>query len=225
MQPNSQHFPACKGAQKVVDQLCGQRSWVFQTRQLPSKPQEGMYGPLICLCYALLLSEATAFYREPPTPWKSLSCSPDTGKWGLSLLGEPLSLSLLLRVWTSLFRIQGMSDHLPWVQGLPFRCSLWCSYRLLPKADDRESKYTVPLKGLHQPPEESGLSFGLLLEKPSPSNDWAIQSWIIWPVGVGRLLDRKLVVRSRRSESERRKEANIPWVMQPAFVLQGISQK
>ena len=194
MQPNSHHLPACEGTQKVVDQLCGQRSWVFQPGQLPRKPQEGTCGPLICLCYALSLSEATAFYRDLPTPWKSLSCSLDTGKWGLSSLGETLSLPLLLRVWTSLFRIQGMSDHLPWVQGLPFRCSLRCSYRLLPEADDSESRYTVPLKGLHQPPEESGLSSGLLLEELSPSNDWATQSWIIWPVGVGPLLDRNLVV-------------------------------
>ena len=42
---------------------------------------------------------------------------------------------------------------------------------------------------------------------------------------VGPLLDRNLVVQSQRWESERRKEANIPWVTQPAFVLQGISQK
>ena len=41
---------------------------------------------------------------------------------------------------------------------------------------------------------------------------------------VGPLLDRNLVVRSRR-ESERRKEANIPWVTQPAFSLQGISER
>ena len=42
---------------------------------------------------------------------------------------------------------------------------------------------------------------------------------------VGPLLDQNLVVWSWRWESERRKEANIPWVTQPAFVLQGISQK
>ena len=42
---------------------------------------------------------------------------------------------------------------------------------------------------------------------------------------VGPLLDQNLVVRSQRCESERRKEANIPWVMQPASSLQGISQK
>ena len=36
---------------------------------------------------------------------------------------------------------------------------------------------------------------------------------------------RNLVVWSQWWESERRKEANIPWVMQPAFTLQGISQK
>ena len=34
-----------------------------------------------------------------------------------------------------------------------------------------------------------------------------------------------LVVQSWRWESERGKEANIPWVMQPVYVLQGISQK
>ena len=42
---------------------------------------------------------------------------------------------------------------------------------------------------------------------------------------VGPLLDRNLMVQSQWWESERRKEANIPWVTQPAFVLQGISQK
>ena len=42
---------------------------------------------------------------------------------------------------------------------------------------------------------------------------------------VGPLMDWNLVVRSRRRESVRRKEANIPWVMQPAFAFQGISQK
>ena len=40
---------------------------------------------------------------------------------------------------------------------------------------------------------------------------------------VGPLTDRNLVIWSRRWESERRKEANIPWVMQPASALQGIS--
>ena len=93
MQTNSHHFPGCEVTQKVVDQLCGQKSWVFQPGQLPSKPQESVCGLLTCLCYALLLSEATAFYRDPP-PWKSLSCSLDTGKLGLSLLGEPLGLSV-----------------------------------------------------------------------------------------------------------------------------------
>ena len=38
-------------------------------------------------------------------------------------------------------------------------------------------------------------------------------------------MDRNLVVRSRRWESERREEANIPWVTQTASALQGISQK
>ena len=33
------------------------------------------------------------------------------------------------------------------------------------------------------------------------------------------------MVQSQQRESERRKEARIPWVMQPALVLQGISQK
>ena len=42
---------------------------------------------------------------------------------------------------------------------------------------------------------------------------------------VGPLMDRNLVVQSRRWERERRKEANIPWVMQPASMFQGISQK
>ena len=40
----------------------------------------------------------------------------------------------------------------------------------------------------------------------------------------GPLMGQNLVVQSWR-ESERRKEANIPWVTQPAFALQGISQK
>ena len=35
----------------------------------------------------------------------------------------------------------------------------------------------------------------------------------------------ELVVKSWQWKSERRKEANIPWVMQLASVLQGISQK
>ena len=42
---------------------------------------------------------------------------------------------------------------------------------------------------------------------------------------VSPLMDRKLVAWSRRWESERRKEANIPWATQPASVLQGVSQK
>ena len=44
-------------------------------------------------------------------------------------------------------------------------------------------------------------------------------------MAVGPLMDQNLVVWSRRWESERRKEDTIPWVMQPAFALQGISQK
>ena len=54
-----------------------------------------------------------------------------------------------------------------------------------------------------------------------------LQSLIFLPeilIPVGPLLDRNLVVRSQWWDSERRKEANIPWVTQPAFVLQGISQ-
>ena len=38
-------------------------------------------------------------------------------------------------------------------------------------------------------------------------------------------MDRNLVVRSWRWESERRKEAYSPWVMQPASTLQEISLK
>ena len=41
----------------------------------------------------------------------------------------------------------------------------------------------------------------------------------------GPLMDRNLVVPSWRWESERRKEANIPWVTKLAFALQGISEK
>ena len=37
-------------------------------------------------------------------------------------------------------------------------------------------------------------------------------------------MDQNLVVQSQWWESERRKEANIPWVMQLAFTPQGISQ-
>ena len=54
-----------------------------------------------------------------------------------------------------------------------------------------------------------------------------LQSLIFLPeilIPVGPLLDWNLVVQSQRWDSERRKEANIPWVTQPAFVLQGISQ-
>ena len=43
--------------------------------------------------------------------------------------------------------------------------------------------------------------------------------------GVGPLMDQNLVVRTQQWESERREEANVPWVMQPAFAFQGISQK
>ena len=42
---------------------------------------------------------------------------------------------------------------------------------------------------------------------------------------VGPLMDRILVVQSWQWESERRKEANIPWVTQPAFALQGIRNR
>ena len=44
-------------------------------------------------------------------------------------------------------------------------------------------------------------------------------------MSIGPLMDRNVVVWSRRWESERRKEANTPWVTQLASVLQGISQK
>ena len=47
--------------------------------------------------------------------------------------------------------------------------------------------------------------------------------WLLFLVGP--LIDQNLVVWSRRWESERSKEANIPWVTQPASGLQGISQK
>ena len=46
-----------------------------------------------------------------------------------------------------------------------------------------------------------------------------------WESCWGPLMDQNLVVQSQRWESERRKEANIPWITQPAFALQGISQK
>ena len=38
-------------------------------------------------------------------------------------------------------------------------------------------------------------------------------------------MDWNLLVQSQQWESERRKEANIPRVMQPPFTFQGISQK
>ena len=44
-------------------------------------------------------------------------------------------------------------------------------------------------------------------------------------ITVHPLLDWNLVVWSWWCESEKRKEANIPWVMQLAFTVQGISQK
>lgn len=43
----------------------------------------GMHMLSSDLCCALSLSEATAFHQEPP-PWKSLSCSPASGKWVLT---------------------------------------------------------------------------------------------------------------------------------------------
>ena len=61
--------------------------------------------------------------------------------------------------------------------------------------------------------------------QPSLWSNSLIHTWLF----VGPLMDWNLVVRSQqwsqRLESERRKEANIPWVMQLAFALQGISQK
>ena len=47
--------------------------------------------------------------------------------------------------------------------------------------------------------------------------------WLLFLVGP--LMDQNLVVWSQRWESERSKEANIPWVTHPASVLQEISQK
>ena len=49
--------------------------------------------------------------------------------------------------------------------------------------------------------------------------------WKRLEISVGSLLAWNLVARSWRWESERRKEANISWVTQLAFVLQGISQE
>ena len=52
-----------------------------------------------------------------------------------------------------------------------------------------------------------------------------VASWPTYRFLIGPVLDRNLVVQSQWWESERRKEANIPWVTQPAFALQRISQK
>ena len=62
------------------------------------------------------------------------------------------------------------------------------------------------------------------------SSDWWDGFWMTWSyfseicVSVGPLMDWNLVVRSLTMR-KKRKEANIPWVTQPDFVFQRISQK